>query len=87
VLSAAHVVHTADEISVELLNGETVGARVVASEPYADVSLLQLERVPSGALVAKLGDSDRVEVGEQVFVIGAPYGIGHTLTVGHLIDF
>jgi serine protease Do len=84
VLSAAHVVHTADEISVEFLNGETVGARVVASEPYADVSLLQLERVPSGALVAKLGDSDRVEVGEQVFVIGAPYGIGHTLTVGHL---
>lgn len=84
VLSAAHVVHTADEISVEFLNGETVGAQVVASEPYADVSLLQLERVPSGALVARLGDSDRMEVGEQVFVIGAPYGIGHTLTVGHL---
>jgi S1-C subfamily serine protease len=84
VLSAAHVVHTADEISVEFLNGETVGARVVASEPYADVSLLQLEHVPPGALVARLGDSDLMEVGEQVFVIGAPYGIGHTLTVGHL---
>jgi S1-C subfamily serine protease len=84
VLSAAHVVHTADEISVEFLNGETVGARVVASEPYADVSLLQLEHVPSGALVARLGDSDLMEIGEQVFVIGAPYGIGHTLTVGHL---
>lgn len=57
VMTAAHVVHTADEISVEFLSGEAVGARVVASEPQADVSLLQLERVPSGALVAKLGDA------------------------------
>jgi S1-C subfamily serine protease len=57
---------------------------VVASEPEADVSLLQLARVPPGAVVARLGDSDRIEVGEEVFVVGAPYGIGHTLTVGHL---
>lgn len=84
VMTAAHVVHTADEISVEFLSGEVVGARVVASEPEADVSLLELERVPPGALVAKLGDSDRVPVGDQVFIIGAPYGIGHTLSVGHI---
>ncbi|OGL04121.1 MAG: trypsin [Candidatus Rokubacteria bacterium RIFCSPLOWO2_02_FULL_68_19] len=84
VMTAAHVVHTADEISVEFLSGEAVGARVVASEPQADVSLLQLERVPPGALVAKLGDSDKVQVGDQIFIIGAPYGIGHTLSVGHI---
>ncbi|MBI4638785.1 MAG: trypsin-like peptidase domain-containing protein [Candidatus Rokubacteria bacterium] len=84
VMTAAHVVHTADAITVEFLGGETVGARVVASEPEADVSLLQLERVPAGAQVASLGDSDRVEVGDQVFIVGAPYGIGHTLSVGHI---
>ncbi len=84
VMTAAHVVHTADEISVEFLSGEVVGARVAASEPQADVSLLQLERVPAGALVAKLGDSDKVQVGDQAFIIGAPYGIGHTLSVGHI---
>ena len=84
VMTAAHVVHTADEISVEFLSGEAVGARVVASEPQADVSLLQLERVPPGALAAKLGDSDKVQVGDQIFIIGAPYGIGHTLSVGHI---
>lgn len=84
VLTAAHVVHTVDEIRVEFLNGDVVGARVVASEPEADVALLQLDRVPDGASVAPLGDSDRVEVGDQVFVVGAPYGIGHTLTVGHI---
>jgi S1-C subfamily serine protease len=84
VMTAAHVVHTADEIGVQFLSGEVVGAQVIASEPEADVSLLQLEQVPAQALVAKLGDSDKVEVGDQIFIVGAPYGIGHTLTVGHI---
>lgn len=84
VMTAAHVVHTADEISVQFLSGEVVGAQVIASEPEADVSLLQLEQVPPQVLVARLGDSDKVEVGDQIFIVGAPYGIGHTLTVGHI---
>ena len=46
VMTAAHVVHAMDEISVEFLGGETVKAHVVASEPAADLSLLQLARVP-----------------------------------------
>jgi S1-C subfamily serine protease len=48
------------------------------------VSLLKIERVPEGAVVAVLADSDRSRTGEQVFVVGAPYGLTPTLTVGHL---
>lgn len=84
VITAAHVVHVADEVAAEFLDGEVVRARVVASEPEADVSLLQLDRVPPRAVVAKLADSDTVEVGDEVFIVGAPYGIGHTLSVGHI---
>jgi serine protease Do len=84
VLTAAHVVQIADEITVEFVGGETVPARVVASEPRADLAMLQLERVPAGAQVAVLGDSSQVQVGEQVFIVGAPYGIAHTLTVGYV---
>jgi serine protease Do len=84
VLTAAHVVQIADEITVEFLDGESVGARVVASEIKADLALLQLSRVPAGIQPARLGDSSRIQVGEQVFVVGAPYGIAHTLTVGHV---
>ncbi len=84
VLTAAHVVQIADEITVEFLDGESVGARVVASEIKADLALLQLSRVPAGIQPARFGDSSRVQVGEQVFVVGAPYGIAHTLTVGHV---
>lgn len=84
VLTAAHVVRTADRVEVEFLGGERVAASVLSSAPFADVALLRLERVPARAVVAPIGDSGRVEVGEQVFAIGAPYGISHTLSVGWL---
>ncbi|MBX3606401.1 MAG: trypsin-like peptidase domain-containing protein [Piscinibacter sp.] len=84
VLTAAHVVQAADAVAVEFPGGAAVRARVVASDQAADVALLQLERVPPGIVPARLGDSDRAEVGDEVFIVGAPLGISHTLTVGHL---
>src|SRR5262245_4398830 len=82
VMTAAHVVHAMDEVAVEFFGGETVPARVVASEPAADLSMIQLARVPAGAQVARLGDSDRVQVGQMVLVIGAPYGLAHSFSAG-----
>ncbi len=82
VMTAAHVVHAMDEIAVEFLDGQTVAARIVSSEPAADLALLQLDAAPANAAVATLGDTDRVRVGDQVIVVGAPYGLGHTLSVG-----
>ncbi|MDP6343743.1 MAG: trypsin-like peptidase domain-containing protein [Alphaproteobacteria bacterium] len=84
VLTAAHVVQVADVVRVEFADGTTVGAKVVASDPAVDLAVLRLERVPAGAVVAKMGDSDAVRIGQRVFVIGAPYGLSHTLTVGHI---
>jgi serine protease Do len=82
VMTAAHVVHAMDEINVEFLGGETVPARVVSSEPAADLSLLQLDRVPPGIKVAPMADSDRVRVGDQVMIVGAPYGLSHSMSAG-----
>ena len=84
VLTAAHVVQTADLASVEFSNGQQISARVIGSDVQSDVALLQLKEVPKGVTPATLGDSDKVEVGDQIFVIGAPYGISQTLSVGHL---
>lgn len=82
VMTAAHVVNAMDEITVEALGGERVAAKVVASEPAADLSLLQLERVPTGLQAAKMADSNTVRVGDQVMVIGAPYGLAHSMSAG-----
>lgn len=84
VLTASHVVHSADRIVVKFKNGEEVPAHVVSSERFSDLALLKLEHVPKDAVVAKLGDSDQVEVGEQIFIVGAPVGMSYTLTVGHI---
>jgi len=84
VITAAHVVQSADAVAVEFVNGTVVRARVVMSDPAADVALLQLDRVPPGAVYVNLGDSDAAQVGEQIFVVGAPFGASHTLTVGHI---
>ena len=85
VITASHVVQAMDEIEVEFLGiRETVPARVIASEPAADLSLLQLQRVPSGVQAARLGDSDKARVGHEVIVIGAPYGLSHSLTTGYI---
>jgi S1-C subfamily serine protease len=84
VMTAAHVVHAMDEIAVQFLGGETVAARVVASEPAADLSLLQLERVPPGAKVAVMADSNTVHVGDPVIIVGAPYGLSYSLSAGYI---
>jgi len=84
ILTAAHVVQTADVASVEFPDGQEIIARVIGSDVQSDVALLQLKEMPKGVTPATLGDSDRVEVGDQIFVIGAPYGISQTLSVGHL---
>jgi serine protease Do len=82
VMTAAHVVHAMDEINVEFLGGETVAARVVGSEPAADLSLLQLAKVPPTARVATLADSSAVQIGDQVLIVGAPFGLSYSLSVG-----
>ncbi len=51
-------------------------------ELAADLSLIQLDQVPAGLRAAKLANSDQVRVGDQVIVVGAPYGLSHSLSVG-----
>jgi serine protease Do len=82
VMTAAHLVQVANVVTVRFASGESVSGHVVASEPLADVSLLQVDRVPAGNVVAQLADSDAVRIGEPAFVVGAPYGIGYTMTAG-----
>jgi serine protease Do len=84
VLTAAHVVANADKMWVEFLDGETIEARVVDVSRMADVALLRLMQKPKDPVVAILGDSDRMKVGHQIFVIGAPLGLQHSFSSGHI---
>jgi serine protease Do len=84
ILTAAHVVDGEERLVVEFANDEWVPAKVISSSPVADVALLQCDRVPKSAVPAKLGDSDKAETGDDIFIVGAPYGLSYTLTVGRI---
>src|SRR5262245_62376873 len=71
-----------DEVIVEFLGEEPVTAKVIASEPRADISIIQVATVPKNVAVAKLADSDPIRVGDPVFIVGAPYGLSHSLSQG-----
>ena len=83
VVTASHVVHGMEDITVEFLGRESVRARLIGFQPGADLALLQLDSVPSDPPVATLSaDSSTVVVGDPVFIIGAPYGLTYSLSSG-----
>ena len=84
IMTAAHVVRNADLILVTFKDGARIAAEVVATVINSDVALLKLKNAKEDNTLAPLGDSDSVKIGEPVFVIGSPFGIEHSLTIGHL---
>jgi serine protease Do len=82
ILTNNHVVAGADEVHVVTSDGRTLPAVVVGSDPGTDVAVVKLTKPPSGLRVAKLGNSDRVRVGDYVLAIGNPLGLGQTVTMG-----
>ena len=84
ILTAAHVIDDATTIAVKFHDGEIILATVLTSIDNSDVALLKLAHTPSNAKEATLANSDETKIGEPVFIIGAPFGISQTLSIGHL---
>lgn len=83
ILTNNHVVEDANTIRVKLSDGRELGAQVVGSDSSTDLALIQLEDA-TDLPVARLGDSDRLSVGDWVMAIGNPFGLEATVTVGVL---
>ncbi|GAB4352819.1 MAG: Do family serine endopeptidase [Gammaproteobacteria bacterium] len=80
VLTNHHVIANADEIAVTLRDGRTFSARLVGSDPEADIAVIQ---IPAKNLTAlEMADSDKLRVGDFVVAIGNPFGLGQTVTSG-----
>jgi Do/DeqQ family serine protease len=80
VLTNNHVVENADEIEAVLNDGRRTRAKVIGTDPDTDLAVLKidLDRLP----VIVLGNSDVLQVGDQVLAIGNPFGVGQTVTSG-----
>ena len=80
ILTNNHVVEGASEIEVALNDSRKARAKVIGTDPETDLAILKiaLERLP----VITLGNSDALQVGDQVLAIGNPFGVGQTVTSG-----
>jgi Do/DeqQ family serine protease len=80
ILTNNHVVESADEIEVILNDSRHAIAKVIGTDPDSDLAVLKinLDRLP----VMVLGNSDNLQVGDQVLAIGNPFGVGQTVTSG-----
>ena len=83
-LTAAHVVDGAKVIEILFTDGKRIRADVVSLVKSSDVALLKLRRSHPNPTIATLADSDDTAIGSKVIIIGAPFGISQTLSVGHL---
>ncbi len=77
-----HVVQGADQITVALADRREYPAKLLFAEPRLDLALLQIDPKGASIPVARLGDSDRSQVGDLVLAIGNPFGVGQTVTQG-----
>lgn len=82
ILTNNHVVAKADEIKVRLTNDKSYDAKIVGRDPKTDIALIQVKKTSELPEQATLGDSDKLRVGDWVFAIGNPFGLGHTVTAG-----
>jgi Do/DeqQ family serine protease len=80
IVTNAHVVENASEITVTLQDGRDLKAEIIGSDTPSDVAVLKVK--PDGLTQIPLGDSAKVEVGDFVVAIGNPFGLQHTVTSG-----
>lgn len=82
ILTNSHVVFGHRAISITLDNGYTTPAKLLGADPILDVAVLRIPVPDAGLPKATLGDSDALQVGEEVVAIGNPMGLEQTLTRG-----
>jgi serine protease Do len=80
VMTNAHVVEGADEVLVTLPDKREFKAKIIGSDKRSDVAVIKIEA--SGLPAVKIGDTNRLKVGEWVMAIGSPFGLENTVTAG-----
>jgi serine protease Do len=80
VMTNAHVVEGADEVLVTLTDKREFKAKIIGADKRSDVALIKIEA--TGLPAVKVGDVNRLKVGEWVMAIGSPFGLENTVTAG-----
>lgn len=80
ILTNAHVVDNATEVTVKLTDRREFKAKVLGSDPQTDIAVIRIDA--KDLPIVRLGDPSKIRVGEPVLAIGSPYGFENTVTAG-----
>ncbi len=80
IMTNAHVVDGADEVMVTLTDDREFKARIIGADKRTDVAVVKIDA--TGLPAVKVGDVNRLKVGEWVMAIGSPFGLKNTVTAG-----
>jgi len=80
ILTNNHVIDGATDIKVDLTDKREFQAKLIGTDPKSDIAVLKIEATNLPTLA--IGDSSKLHVGDVVFAIGEPYGLGGTATMG-----
>lgn len=81
VITNNHVIDGASEVRVKLSDGRELMGEVLGRDPKTDLAVVRLQG-PGRFKPVQWGDSDRIRVGESVFAVGSPFGLGNSVTAG-----
>jgi serine protease Do len=81
ILTNNHVIEQADQIEVRLSDKRKFTAAVIGKDPKTDLAVIKID-APGDLPVAKLGESNKIRIGEWAIAIGNPFGLDQTVTVG-----
>lgn len=82
ILTNEHVVTSADQIKVTLLNGDEYEAKYIGGDKELDIAVIKIDPGEKELPILEIGDSDNISIGEWAVAIGNPLGFQHTVTVG-----
>lgn len=80
ILTANHVIQGAEEIKVTLSDKREFKGKIVGTDSMTDIGVIRIDANDLPAI--KMGDSNKLRVGEMVLAIGSPYGLSQTVTMG-----
>ena len=80
ILTNNHMVGDADAVTVQLVDGRKLNAKIIGADAQTDVALIKIEA--TGLPFIEMADSGKLQVGEWVIAIGNPFGLSHTVTAG-----
>jgi serine protease Do len=82
IVTNRHVVSGATRLKVTFSDGREFTAKTVGTDAETDVAVIRLDKPPADLVAARLGDSEKLDVGEWVLAVGSPLGLDQTVTAG-----